>query len=550
MTENGSPIGSNESDVSRRSYMQLLGAVGLGAGTHAASGGSDVAAAAPDGDGTANGITVSDSGIDVGDGITRLDFEGSLSPAVQDDSNSVQIQSASNRNVVNVRVDLGVRPRQDDLWAAIQRHYNSFSPANRNHLYVVPAETWFVRSNNLDLPDHQFFGLVGEPSATLRVNDRNVDRLMTVGRINTSAGRARQTVMRDLNIDISGDYDAGIGRWYTYGYGRIENIVMRGKRDRLHPDYGGDLHTLLVNGVQPETSNLIRQCLFPDGHVIYDPDVAERGYAIGFSSEPPNQGTNIWDGCQITGYGSGFYVSTSGGRNVIRGSHVRNCGRASIRIGDNDHLQDCTVTMTEHPGRPWTALWLESGDRQVVDNVLIRNEIEKDTEIVRLTQDGRARLSDVNIVDNGGSGRAMRIDDNDQTQTVFEGLTLVDRSSPTGWSDYAVYVRSSNVTFRDCDFDLESQSDTSRHGIYVTGGNVDRLSLDNCDVDPDGASLRFGGSGEEHNVTNSFFEGSVTSDSGTTLSNVLWVGNRHAGQTNFRGQRSNWQGDFNFGFNV
>ncbi|WP_255647639.1 hypothetical protein [Natrinema zhouii] len=40
------------------------------------------------------------------------------------------------------------------------------------------------------------------------------------------------------------------------------------------------------------------------------------------------------------------------------------------------------------------------------------------------------------------------------------------------------------------------------------------------------------------------------SDPDTTLSSVLWVGNRHYGETNFSGERAEWQGDFNFGFEV
>ncbi|MFC4438404.1 MULTISPECIES: hypothetical protein [Natrialbaceae] len=549
MSENESPDESNERDVSRRSYMQLLGAVGLGTGVQATMSGNDVAAAAPDGEGAAHGITVSDSGTDVSDGITRLDFEGSLSPAVQDgDTNSVQVQSATNPNVVNVRVDLGVRPRQDDLWAAIRRHYNSFSPANRNHLYVVPAETWFVRSNNLDLPSHRFFGLVGEPTATLRVNDQNVDRMMTVGRINTSAGQAQRTVMRDLRIDITGDYDSGIGRWYTHGCGRIENIRLVGQRNR-GAAYGGDLHTIMIDGRTPETTNIIRNVHLNDGDTYHG---REGPYALAFSSEVNNVGVNIWEGCQVSGFKtSAFYASSNSGRNIYQGCHARNCGGGCFRLGADDYMYNCRITMDEHPGRAWSGLWLQLGSGQVVNGLRVHNEVEKDTEIVRLTQDGSARISNMHIVDEGTDGRAIRVSDDDNSRTVFEGCSLIDRSSPT-ISDYPIYVRSSNVTFKDCEYDIDPQSNVDRHGIFVSrqGTNVDRLSLDHCEIDTDGASLRFGESGREHNITNSFFEGIVMSDSRTTLQNVLWVGNRHRAQTIFNGQRTNWQGDFNFGYSV
>ncbi|MFB1062532.1 hypothetical protein [Natrinema sp. H-ect4] len=40
------------------------------------------------------------------------------------------------------------------------------------------------------------------------------------------------------------------------------------------------------------------------------------------------------------------------------------------------------------------------------------------------------------------------------------------------------------------------------------------------------------------------------SDLETTLSSVLWVGNRHYGETDFGGRREGWQGDFTVGFDV
>ncbi|WP_226479223.1 hypothetical protein [Natrinema amylolyticum] len=83
-----------------------------------------------------------------------------------------------------------------------------------------------------------------------------------------------------------------------------------------------------------------------------------------------------------------------------------------------------------------------------------------------------------------------------------------------------------------------------------TDTDVDRLVLQNSQIEPDGASLRFGESGRAHNIESSLFDGLVMSDAGTTLENVLWVGNRHRGETKFQGERSQWQDDFNFGFTV
>ncbi|SEV83713.1 right-handed parallel beta-helix repeat-containing protein [Natrinema salifodinae] len=531
--------------------MSRLGALGLGAAITGAaassSQGVDVAAAQSE-DG--RGIAVSDSGTTVDDDVTQLDFGGELSVA-DAGGDTVSIQSDTNPNVVNVRDDLGVEPEADDLWGAIEDHYTSFAPTNRNHCYEIPAGTWYVETDNVHFDAHEFLGIVGDPFATLKVTDQGVDRLMTVGTIDDSLPHAQRTVMRDLQVDIRGDYDAGICRWYTYKYGRIENISMRGRRDRRNPDFGGDRHTIMVDGRQPTTTNIISGCHLNNGDTHYDRDT-QVGHAIPFSSEPYNRGTNIWEGCQVTGYiDNGLYVSTNAGRNIITGCHVRNCAGAGIRIGANDYVQNCRVTMTEHPGYPWSGLWVENGGGQIVDGLTIHNTVEKNTEIVRLTNDGPARISGVHITDEGGDGRAIRVADNDETRTVFEGCTITDRTSPSV-SDYAVYVRSSNVVFKDCEYDLKSQTDQDRHGFFVSRGgtDVDRLVLHNSHIDADGASLRFSESGRDHNIENAVFDGIVMSDPDTTLEDVLWVGNRHRGNTYFRGDRPGWQGDFNFGFDL
>ncbi|MFA9417368.1 right-handed parallel beta-helix repeat-containing protein [Natrinema sp. HArc-T2] len=546
------PSASEAGKTTRRSYIKRLGALGFGGAlaSGAASSLQGVGVAAAQSEGAAGGIAVSDSGTTIDDDVLHLDFGTSLS-ATQSDADTVRVQSDTNPNTVDVRDDLGVEPEDDDLWAAIEAHYGSFEPTNRNHCYKIPAGTWSVATDNVHFDAHEFLGIVGDPFAVLEVTDQDVDRLMTVGSLDASLPHAQRTVMRNLQIDIRGDYDTGIARWYTYRYGHIENVSMRGRRDRLNDRYGGDRHTILVDGVRPSTTNVISCCHLNNGDTKYDRST-HVGHAIPFSSDVYNHGTNYWEGCQVSDYiDNGIYVSGDDGRNIVTGCHVRNCAGAGIRIGPNDYVQDCQITMTEHPGYPWSGLWLENGGGQLVSQLLVNNRMEKNTEIIRLTQDGPARLTDVHITDEGTDGRAIRVDDNDDAPTVFEGCTITDRSSPST-SDYAVYVRSSNVTFNDCEFDIETQSAMDRHGVFVTNGGdeIDRLTLDTCTIDPDGASLRFAESGADHTVESSFFEGLVMSDPETTLSTVLWVGNRHRGETIFRGERSQWQGDFNFGFEI
>ena len=538
--------------TTRRSYVKLLGALGLGgatAGTAALSS-QGVGTAGAQSRNTADGITVSDSGTTIDDAVSQLDFGDALS-VVEAGDDAVRVQADSNPSIVDVRDDLGVEPAEDDLWAAIEDHYFSFAPTERNHCYTIPAGTWNVATDNVHFDAHEFLGIVGDPFAVLKVTEQDVDRMMTVGSLDASLPHAQRTVMRDLQIDIRGNYDTGIARWYTYRYGHMENISMRGRRDKFNSQYGGDRHTILVDGVRSSTTNVINSCYLNNGDTTSDRST-HVGHAIPFSSDIYNQGTNYWKGCQVSDYiDNGIYVSGDDGRNIITGCHVRNCAGAGIRIGPNDYVQDCQITMTEQPGYPWSGLWLENGGGQLVSQLLIKNTVEKNTEIIRLTQDGPARLTDIHITDEGTDGRAIRVDDNDDAPTIFDACTITDRSSPST-SDYAVYVSSSNVTFNDCEFDIETQSATDRHGVFVTNGGdgIDRLTLDTCTIDPDGASLRFAESGADHTVECSFFEGLVMSDPETTLSRVLWVGNRHRGETIFRGERSQWQGDFNFGFEI
>ncbi|WP_254524150.1 right-handed parallel beta-helix repeat-containing protein [Natrinema caseinilyticum] len=537
-------------ETSRRSYMGLLGALGIGGALTggAAMGSSGVASAQSNG----AGLAVSDSGTMIDSTVAHLNFDDSLT-ATQSGDDSVTVDATVNRNpnVVNVRDDLGVEPEQDDLMAAIYDHYSSFRPTERNHRYEIPPGIWHVETDNIHLEAHEYFGLVGCPFAVLKVTDQDVDRLMTVGTVDPSLPHAQRTVMTDLQVDIRGEYDAGIARWYTYNFSHIENVSMRGQRDRLNPDYGGDLYTIMVDGVRYSTTNIIRGCTLNNGDTEYDRP-SHVGHAIPFAANVYNHGTNIWESCQVSNYiNNGIYVSGNDGRNIVRGCHVRNCTGAGIRIGANDRVENCHITMTEPSEYPWSGLWIENGGGQLVSQLMVNNQIQKDTEIIRLTQDGPARLTDVHITDRGTNGRAIRIDDNDSAPTYFDSCTITDRSSPT-ISDYAVYVGSSNVTFTNCEIDIEPQSATDRHGVFVTDGDgdIDRLTLDNVTIDADGASLRFDETGENHNVTHSRFDGLVMSDPDTTLERVLWVGNRHGGNTRFRGQRLQWEGGFNFGFDV
>ncbi len=546
--------------VPRRSYLRVLGALG-GAGlvsAYATGDRSGVVAAQQDERADPRRLTVADSGTTVADGASHLDFADGLS-AVESDA-GVRIDadgdSATNPHVVDVRADLGVEPERDDVWGAIYDHYSSFDdPTDRCHEYVIPSGTWYVETDDIELFAHEYFGVVGEPFAVLEVTDQDVDRMMTVGTIDESLPHAQRTVMKNLRVDIRGEYDTGIGRWHTYGYGHVENVELRGRRDRLNPEYGGDRHTLKVDGIRPEATNAIRNVRFTHGDTNYESRDTGVGHAIPFAAEIYHTGTNIWEQCQVSGFlDNGIYVSNNSGRNLVVGCRAHNNAGANVRIGPNDAVLNTKIVMDEHPGQPWAGLWLDgeiSGAGQVVDGLYCINHVRKNTEIVRCTQAGPAHLSNVHVTDDGGDGRAIRVSDDAATRTTFENCTITDRSSPTV-SDYAVYVRSSNVVFRDCSFDHASQSEASRNGIFVDarGDAVDRLVLDNCEVDADVASLRFSDDGADHTVDRSIFRALVTSDDDTTLSNVLWTGNRHYGETNFAGARSDWKGDFNWGFEV
>lgn len=540
-------------ETSRRSYLGsvsgLVATVGLAGAT------SDHSLESPEASAVSRpwqGISVSDSGESVSGDLAHLDIGSSLA-ATRVGDHQVRIDLDTDEpypDIIDVHTDLGVEPEEDDLWKAIYDHYQSFSPTDRNHMYVVPRGTWLVETDDIHLEAHELFGLRGNPWATLRVNDQDVDRMMTVGTIDDSLPHAQRTVLQDLEIDIRGDMDTGIGRWYTHRFGLIERVIMRGSRNRLHDDYGGDRHTIMVDGVKPTTTNLIRGCHLNNWDVSHD--APQVGHAIAYSSEPNHEGLNIWEGCQVTGYtDNGFYMSTSSGRNLIQGCTAVNCAGAAIRIGENDVVRNCHIYMREAPAHPWSGIWLENGGGQVVEKVYIENRIAKPTEIIRCTHDGHARFTDVHVEDAGTDGRVIRVNDDDETKTIFNSCTFHGRTTPER-SDYAVYVQSSNVRFQDCSFDFASETESDRHAIFVTGrgSDVDRFSLDHCIIDADGATLRFGDDGKRHRVEQSEFGALVMSDADVTLEEVLWIGNHHDGRTIFHGDRINWQGDFNWGFDV
>lgn len=541
---------------SRRSYLQKLGAAGLVTGLAGASVASAESAGASTDPSAPGGVTVTDADASLVENVSQLELGSGLSgiergDSVRIDAAQSNVATHANPEIVHVQEDLGVQPEQDDVWGAIYDHYSSFVPAQRCHKYVIPCGTWYVETDSLPLDGHEYFGVVGDPHAVLRVNDQNVNLLMRVGNASSSPPHAHRTEMKNLQIDIRGDHDAGIGRWYTQRYGHIENIEIRGRRARRDPNYGGDRHTLMVCAIRPEASNAIKNVRFPQGDKRF-PGESGVGHAIPFSAEPPHVGTNIWERCHVTGFkDNGFYLSNNDGCNLIVSCVARNNSGANIRLGSNDVVLNSMVMMDRAPNHPWTGLWLENGDGQMVKGLRIYNSIQKNTEIVRCTQNGPATLSNMHINDTGSGNRTIRVSTDGTGNTIFEKCSITDRTNPST-SDYGIYVRSSRVTFEDCQFDFESQSNADRHGIIVhtPSDPANQLTISDCEIEADGAVLRFAQNGWDHNVDKTIFRGDVLSDSGTTLSNVFWTGNRHYGTTSFSGSRSNWRGGSNWGFNV
>ncbi|WP_255168033.1 right-handed parallel beta-helix repeat-containing protein [Natrononativus amylolyticus] len=539
---------------SRRAYLHRLGAVGLLAGVAGVS--ATGRASGTPGVTGARGVSVTDAGRTLVEDVSRLELGEGLAGIENGDSVQLQatqaaVESNSSPSVVNVQSDLGVEPESDDVWGAIYEHYSSFQPTQRCHKYVIPCGTWHVETDSIHLDAHEYFGVVGDPYAVLRVTDPDVDLLTFVGSSDDSLPHAQRTEMKDLRVDIRGDVDAGIGRWYTYGYGHVENVEIRGRRDRRNPEYGGDRHTLKLSAIRPEATNVARNVRFNHGDTAYS-EAAGPGHAIPFSAEPPHVGTNIWERCQATGFlDNGFYVSTSTGRNLIVSCLARNNAGANIRLGPDDVVLNSRIVMDAQPEQPWTGLWLQNGGGQSVMGLRCESTIQKSTEILRCTQDGPATISDLHIEDGGNGGRAIRIQTSGDGRTVFENCSIVDRTTPTA-ADYAVYVRSSRVTFRDCRFDVASQTGVDRNAIIVHSPSapVDQLTIDDCEISADDVSLRFARNGADHNVTGTILRSRVTSDSGTTLSRVLWTGNRHYSPVALNGSQDDWQGDFNWGVDL
>jgi len=99
----GSAIG----ETSRRSYVRMLGALGLGGALSgvAATNSRNTGIAAAQSQEAAS-IAVSDSGTTVDDDVSHLDFGASIS-VTGTDTDAVTVRGETNPNVVDVRDDLG-----------------------------------------------------------------------------------------------------------------------------------------------------------------------------------------------------------------------------------------------------------------------------------------------------------------------------------------------------------------------------------------------------------------------------------------------------------
>ncbi|NKE37476.1 hypothetical protein GWG54_17010 [Natronococcus sp. JC468] len=232
-----------------------------------------------------------------------------------------------------------------------------------NHEFVLPMGeyTWNTEFQLYD--PIEYLEIRGDPRATLQIRDHNVDLAFELG-LWADEDPPAHVAFRNLDVDIADqpERDAGL---ITAHVGRclIDNVELVGQRWR-HGPAGGSRYTCLVNTRESDAFSLLRNISLPDGEIA-DATEPSVGHSIGFSSDPPHEGINLWQQCYVEDYvDNGVYVSNSVGNNLVVRATAVNCGNGTLRIGADDEARDCRVVLDAASDQiyPGTGLWFNGGE--------------------------------------------------------------------------------------------------------------------------------------------------------------------------------------------
>lgn len=282
-------------------------------------------------------------------------------------------------------------PASGNVIEAIHDHYRARDPNDRNHHYVLDAREWvaetgcdevygqdaaerFREEHGRDpvwFDSHRYFGVSGEGLVDIDVQSPDVDLLFSIGRREGGVPNAQRTVLENVRVDVSGDVDCGIAAVHTYIRGRIEDIELRGTRNRQHDEFGGAKYGLKVDAIHPRGQNEIRNVKQTSGDTRASDAEDIFPHAIPFSSERFHVGRNHWMNCSAHDWwNNGFYLKGGPGQNVIERSTAKNCAGAHIRLGTNDVARDCQIEMGGRTDLCGPGIWLNEGE-PLVENCTI-----------------------------------------------------------------------------------------------------------------------------------------------------------------------------------
>ncbi|WP_255170088.1 hypothetical protein [Natrononativus amylolyticus] len=438
-----------------------------------------------------------------------IDGLGELEKHLDDLSDSLE--------TVHVGHDLGC-DLDEDVAEAIQAHYDGRPPESRCHRYIVPdSQLW---NSRLEARDHVYLGIVGEGHSRIDVGE-DVSLLARI--------EGERHELRDLTLDVVGEsIDAGIARVSTTSYGLFENLAIEGQRNRI--GLKGDRHTLRLDATKEDAVNVARGIRFPDGDTYHEDEEDAVGYAIPISAEPDHVGTNLWEACYLEGwFDNGYYVTNGPGVNILRACTAVNCAGAAFRLGHRDRLEQCRIVVEDHPGHAWTGLWINEGDRQIVDGLEIEVDAAKTNEVIRCHQDGPAIIRNVHLVDTGGGGRQLSV----RAPTVLQDLEI-EAETVADYDDYIAYLRGPDVVFERCRFIGADQGVATRHGMVVMDG-CSRPTIRDCVIETDGTALRFDVPVERWRLVDTDLIGDVLIRETCELDVAAWHGVSHDGDVRVNG---------------
>lgn len=406
-------------------------------------------------------------------------------PAPEQYYNDVPVITVPNREAgetINVVEDSRI-DHEGDVASSIYEFLDSQRTIDHEFYFPNGQYLW---NKTIQFTDADYLAFRGESKFGVILN--NTEQIKTGFRY---YGDVDHVEIENLILDIEGTdssgtpLDAGLYHITAKDHIYISNYRLRGERhyglpkadSSVSSDMRGNKFTAFANISNPDGEGYIERVEARDGDREYTDNQFD--HAIGFSCDPPHEGTILYNKCDIRGHAdNGFYLAHAPGEVYLIDSYASNNGGTNIRVGGGEkrHLAvNCKADISNgsQQSNTGTGAWIQHSNAEIryceigapdgANDMMRANSSTNAAKFVDCTvevgEDSRCRVID-----------CTRNSDTNESGVVFEGITVDDRSRSGQF--HAIRCTRSDVSMRDCEVNIPGRPTNGLSRINRSNTNI------------------------------------------------------------------------------